>query len=204
MHKCLECLDVSLASMLDTHPLLLFYLYFLYTVAAIRHWSPGERVPRRCLLRRGDPRRLGVVRRFPGRRPHLFDRVVMFVLAFLRHILYFCVCTQILLLQLTLCSWAVVFEPSWRLACNMKLELFLFIELCCDIPTVTPWSRSCILRVWLVHDRKSGASQNVFASLMLERQTPPNHIYSTSHMSSVEPVSHKVGRGRFIRTLPQC
>src|SRR4051812_48582440 len=32
---------------------------------------------------------------------------------------------------------------------------------------------------------------NVFAKLMLERQTPPNHLYGTSHMSSVEPVSHK-------------
>ena len=41
MHKCLECLDVSLASMLDTHPLLLFYLCFLCPVAAIRRWSLG-------------------------------------------------------------------------------------------------------------------------------------------------------------------
>src|ERR1043165_4813018 len=32
---------------------------------------------------------------------------------------------------------------------------------------------------------------NVFASLMLERQTPPSHLYGTSHMSSVEPVSRK-------------
>ena len=32
---------------------------------------------------------------------------------------------------------------------------------------------------------------NIFASLMLERQTPPSHLYGTSHMSSVEPVSRK-------------
>src|SRR3954469_11816131 len=32
---------------------------------------------------------------------------------------------------------------------------------------------------------------NVFTSLMLERQTPPSHLYGTSHMSSVEPVSRK-------------
>src|ERR1041385_4061394 len=39
---------------------------------------------------------------------------------------------------------------------------------------------------------QSGPSvANVFASLMLERQTNPSHLYGTSHMSSVEPVSRK-------------
>ena len=38
LHKCLKCLGVSLASILDTHPLL-FYLCFLYPVVAIRRWS---------------------------------------------------------------------------------------------------------------------------------------------------------------------
>ena len=38
----------------------------------------------------------------------------------------------------------------------------------------------------------SGSSvANIFASLMLERQTPPSLLYGTSHMSSVEPVSRK-------------
>ena len=32
---------LRLASMLDTHPLFIFYLCFLYPVAAIRHWSLG-------------------------------------------------------------------------------------------------------------------------------------------------------------------
>ena len=36
----------------------------------------------------------------------------------------------------------------------------------------------------------------------------PSHLYGISHMSSVEPASrkrtHKVGRGHFIKTLPQC
>ena len=53
MHICLECLDVSLAGMLDTHPLLLFYLCFLYTVAAIRRWSLGvqeQKIPGACLV----------------------------------------------------------------------------------------------------------------------------------------------------------
>ena len=40
-----------------------------------------------------------------------------------------------------------------------------------------------------------------------ETNTPQSHLYGTSHMSSVELVlrkrTHKVGRGRFIRTLPQ-
>src|SRR3954471_4392947 len=35
-----------------------------------------------------------------------------------------CVCTQILLLPLTLCSRAIVFEPSWPLACIIQLILF--------------------------------------------------------------------------------
>src|SRR3954452_5352815 len=38
--------------------------------------------------------------------------------------LFPCVCTQILLFPLTLCSRAVVFEPSWPLACNIQLVLF--------------------------------------------------------------------------------
>ena len=61
MHKCLECLDVSLASMLDTRPLCFLPFCFLYTIAAIRCWSP-------------EP---GVVRRYPGRRPRLFDLCVI-------------------------------------------------------------------------------------------------------------------------------
>src|SRR3954469_118351 len=35
------------------------------------------------------------------------------------------------------------------------------------------------------------SAANVFAKLILERQTPQRHLYGTSHMSSVEPVSHK-------------
>ena len=85
-------------------------------------WSPGAGDPR-CLLRRRVPRWPGVPWRFPGRRPRLFDRVV-FVLAFLRQPCTPCVCTQILLLPLTFCSRAIVFEPSWPLACIKQLVLF--------------------------------------------------------------------------------
>src|SRR5881227_533607 len=42
----------------------------------------------------------------------------------LKATLYPCVCTQILLLPLTLCSRAVEFEPSWPLACIKQLVLF--------------------------------------------------------------------------------
>src|SRR3954466_11888365 len=39
--------------------------------------------------------------------------------------LYLCVCTQIPLLPLTMCSRAVVFEPSWPLACIIHLYYFI-------------------------------------------------------------------------------
>src|SRR4051812_626295 len=42
----------------------------------------------------------------------------------LKATLYPCVCTQILLLPLTLCSRAIVFEPLWPLACNISLCYF--------------------------------------------------------------------------------
>src|ERR1041384_6536839 len=47
---------------------------------------PSQREDPRCRLRRGVPVRPGVVWRFPGRRPRLFD-LLLFVLAFLRQIL---------------------------------------------------------------------------------------------------------------------
>src|SRR3954462_5819641 len=42
----------------------------------------------------------------------------------LKATLFPCVCTQILLLPLTLCSRAIVFEPSWPLASIKQLVLF--------------------------------------------------------------------------------
>src|SRR3954467_7626600 len=93
------------------YSLLLFPLLFCLIGRCSRRWSPGAEDPR-CLLRLRVSRWPGVTWWFPGRRPRLFDRVV-FVLAFS------CVCTQILLLPLTVCSRAIVFEPSWPLACNI-------------------------------------------------------------------------------------
>src|SRR3954466_11903737 len=65
-------------------------------------------------------------------------RSVVICASLLKAILYPCVCTQILLLPLTLCFRALVFEPSWPLACIKQLVLFLFVELCCDISPRVP------------------------------------------------------------------
>src|ERR1041385_4449126 len=130
MHKCLVA-DVRLAGMLDTHPCFIFPLYVLPDrplQSMLKPWSPGAGYPRCRPPQHGDPRRPGVVWRFPGRRPRLFD-LMLFVLAFLRQPCIPCVCTQILLLPLSLCSRAVVFEPSWPLSCIKQLVLF-YLESC--------------------------------------------------------------------------
>src|SRR3954470_9470894 len=106
------------------YSLLLFPLLFCLIGHCSRRWSPGAGDPR-CLLRRGGHPRPGVVWRFQGRRPGLFD-CCCFCASLLEATLYSCVCTQILLLPLTLCSRAVVFEPSWPLACNIKLVYFIY------------------------------------------------------------------------------
>src|SRR3954465_5984806 len=77
----------------------------------------------------------------------------------LKATLFPCVCTQILLLPLTLCSPAVVFEPSWPLACSIQLVLF-YLQSC----VVISHRESLILAVYLacmitVHGLILGASQ---------------------------------------------
>ena len=81
---------------------------FFLLVVAPRWWSPGARwhlwrllLPRGCLLPCDGRRRLGVVRRLPGRRPCLFDWCC-FCASLLRQICLTYVCTHILLLPLTL------------------------------------------------------------------------------------------------------
>ena len=122
-------LDVRLAGMLDTHTTL-FSLLFCLIGCCSRRWSPGAGDPR-CRLRHGVPPRPGVVWRFPGRRPRLFNRCC-FCASLLKATLYSRVYTQILLLPLTCVSWVVVFEPSWPLACNIKLVLF-YLQSCAVI-----------------------------------------------------------------------
>ena len=119
--------------MLDTHtcfPL----LFSICPVAAIRRWSPGAGDPR-WLLRR-DPWRPGVVRRFPGRRPCLSDLVVCICASHLMafHV-YFCVCTQILLLPLTCALKLLYSSPRGPWFVLYSLSYFILV-LCCDI---LPW-----------------------------------------------------------------
>ena len=67
-----------------------------------------------------------------------------FVLAILWQIMYFGVCTQILVASANLCFQAVIFEPSRPLVCIKQLVYFI-LELCCD---VIPWAPlgACIPR----------------------------------------------------------
>ena len=55
-----------------------------------------------------------------------FSIVVDFCASLLKANMCTRVCTQILLLPLTCVSRAVVFEPSWPLACIKQLVLFIF------------------------------------------------------------------------------
>src|SRR3954467_2177126 len=130
--------------MLDTHTSLFPLLFFL-TGRCSRRWSPGVGDPRcrppqredpRCFLRRRVPPLTRSSLEVPRQEVCPF-RSCCVCASLLKATLCSCVCTQILLLPLTLCSRAVVFEPLWPLACNIKLVLLLFIELCCDYLTVS-------------------------------------------------------------------
>src|SRR4051812_1273211 len=61
-------------------------------------------------------------------------RSIVICASLLKETLYSCVCTQILLLPLTLCFRAVVFEPSWPLACNINLVLFFIYRVLLRLP----------------------------------------------------------------------
>src|SRR3954470_12669025 len=116
---------------LDTH-LLLFPLLFCLIGRCSRRWSPGagdrrhrppQREDPRCLLRRRVPPLTRSSLEVPRQEVSPF-RSCCFCASLLKATLFSCVYTQILLLPLTLCSRVVVFEPSWPLACNIKLVLF--------------------------------------------------------------------------------
>src|SRR3954471_17055487 len=87
-----------------------------------QRWSPGAGDPR-CLLRRRVPPLTRISLEVPRQEASPF-RSCCVCASILKATLYSCVCTQILFLSLTLCSRVVVFEPSWPLACNIKLVLF--------------------------------------------------------------------------------
>src|SRR3954469_10468266 len=103
--------------MLDTHLCFISPSLFCLIGRCSRRWSPGAGVPRRRLLRRRVPRRPGVVWRFPGRRPCLFDRCCFCASLLKADYVYLVSVLRYFLLSLTLCFRAVVFEPSWPLAC---------------------------------------------------------------------------------------
>src|SRR4051812_40469758 len=105
MHKCLECLDVSLASMLDTHPLAFLSLFF-YTRLLQSEIGAFESRSRRSMVLTSSTRppmgrsSLEVSRQ----QASPFRSLSSVCASLLKTTLYFCVCTQILLLSLTLCS----------------------------------------------------------------------------------------------------
>src|SRR3954464_15883875 len=105
--------------MLDTHTAL-FPLLFCLIGRCSRRWSPGARDPRcrppqredlRCLLRRRVPPLTRSSLEVPRQEASPF-RLCHFFASLLEAPFYFGVCTQIPLLPLTLCSRAILFEPS--------------------------------------------------------------------------------------------
>src|SRR3954470_6999797 len=101
----------------------LFPLLFCLIGRCSRRWSTGAGDPRCRPPQREDPRcrlrrRVAPLTRssleVPRQEASPFDHCC-FCASHLKVSLYSFVCTQILLLTLTLCSRASVFEPSWPL-----------------------------------------------------------------------------------------
>ena len=95
--------------------------------------------------------------------------------------------------------------------CKIKLDAFYFIfcmfyvtaRASVQEPFLTYESATTAIRyLSLLHPFRGPPLQMLY-QLLQERQTPASHIYGTSHMSGVEPVSRKstrkVGTGRFIQ-----
>src|SRR3954471_23775450 len=118
--------------MLDTHPCFIIHFFALPDrplQSTLEPWSLGAGDPRcrppqredpRCRLRRRVPPLTRSSLEVPRQEASPF-RSCCVCASLLKATLFSCVCTQIRLLPLTLCSRAVVFEPSWPLACNIKL-----------------------------------------------------------------------------------
>src|SRR3954464_13071509 len=102
----------------------LFPLLFCLIGRCSRRWSPGAGDPRHRPPQREDPRCLLRRRVPPLTRSSL--EVPRKEASPSKATLFSCVCTQIRLLPLTLCSRAFVFEPSLPLACNIKLVYFIY------------------------------------------------------------------------------
>jgi hypothetical protein len=140
---------------------------FFFSVVATSWWIPGARchrwrllLPRWSLMLRGDRRRPGVVRR--SQEGGLASSIVVaFVFAFLRQSCLTYVCTQILLLPLTLlCIKFLYSSPRgpWLVIWSLY-DFNLCLELCCDIFLWVPdLDRTC-LRVWLNRGRHKLVSE---------------------------------------------
>src|ERR1043165_878077 len=116
------------------YSLLLFPLLFCLIGRCSRRWRPGAGDPRHRPPQREDPRchlrcRVPPLTRSSSEVPRQEAspfRSCCVCASLLKATLFSRACTQILLLPLTLCSRAVVFEPSWPLACNIKLVYFIY------------------------------------------------------------------------------
>src|SRR3954470_7086201 len=118
--------------MLDTHPCFIIPFSLCLIGRCSRRWSPGAGDPR-C---RPPQSRRSPVPSTTSSSPLTRSTLVVprqeaspfrsccVCASLLKATLFPCVCTRILLLPLTLCSRAVVFEPSWPLACIKQLVLF--------------------------------------------------------------------------------
>ena len=99
--------------------------------------------------------------------------------------------------------------------CKIKLDAFYFIF--CIFYVAWGFRKQNRFHTYETYDHNndqivaiyvslSGPPLKMQSQLKIERQTPASHIYGTSRMSVVEPVSRKrtrkVGLGRFINSMP--
>src|SRR3954462_13257181 len=112
----------------------LFPLLFCLIGRCSRRWSPGAEDPRwrppqredpRCRLRCRVPPLTRSSLEVPRQEASPF-RSCCVCASLLKAPLFSCVCTQIRLLPLTLCSRAILFKPSRPLACNIYLVYFIY------------------------------------------------------------------------------
>jgi hypothetical protein len=117
-----------------------------------------------CLLLRGGYRRPWVVRRLPDRRPCLFDPSCCCA-SLLKADLFTYVCTQILLLPLTLVYLSLCIRALEAPACNIKLVLFWFVSrvVLWYLP-VSLWSWSCAFAC-MISARSSRGHHNYLCRL---------------------------------------
>ena len=114
---------------------------FLYTIAAIRRWSLGvqeQKIPGACFIVETPPMARSSLE-VPRHEASPFQSLSSVFASLLKAYLVFCCLYSDTFASANFCvARDVVFEPSWPLACNIKLVFILFIELCCDYLPVGP------------------------------------------------------------------